>query len=289
MTLQKIAAFLAFALAYYSPIILDLSGQTTSDSRVQALLGEALATPVVQWELVRNALGHLVLLVICYVFLTLLAHRFTLATHLSAPIARLLFLVVGWMLLVAGTAVLFPTSDYIYVYTALAHPHVALVLALLLGTGTAFGLWRTRKTLPLAAPLISAFVAAGIVGWSSSFGANEKLPANARNIIIIGIDSLSATAFEANRQYLPNLAELLAQGTSFENAYTPIGRTFPAWMSILSGMSPAEHGAVFNLRNIEHVKRNDLLTHEPLAKGALRGGFFAAGGKGGEGGRPFLA
>ena len=31
------------------------------------------------------------------------------------------------------------------------------------------------------------------------------------------------------------------------------------------------------------------LTPEPLAKGALRGGFFAAGGKGGGCGRPFLA
>ena len=30
-------------------------------------------------------------------------------------------------------------------------------------------------------------------------------------------------------------------------------------------------------------------TYEPLAKGALRGGFFAAGGKGGGSGRPFLA
>jgi hypothetical protein len=30
-------------------------------------------------------------------------------------------------------------------------------------------------------------------------------------------------------------------------------------------------------------------TYELLAKGALRGGFFAAGGKGGGGGRPFLA
>ena len=32
-----------------------------------------------------------------------------------------------------------------------------------------------------------------------------------------------------------------------------------------------------------------LLKTEPLAKGALRGGFFAAGGKGGGCGRPFLA
>ena len=31
------------------------------------------------------------------------------------------------------------------------------------------------------------------------------------------------------------------------------------------------------------------LWYEPLAKGALRGGFFAAGGKGGGCGRPFLA
>jgi len=31
------------------------------------------------------------------------------------------------------------------------------------------------------------------------------------------------------------------------------------------------------------------LNTEPLAKGALRGGFFAAGGKGGGCGRPFLA
>ena len=33
----------------------------------------------------------------------------------------------------------------------------------------------------------------------------------------------------------------------------------------------------------------DLGTTEPLAKVALREGFFAAGGKGGGGGRPFLA
>ena len=34
---------------------------------------------------------------------------------------------------------------------------------------------------------------------------------------------------------------------------------------------------------------NIYISMEPLAKGALRGGFFAAGGKGGGSGRPFLA
>ena len=42
-----------------------------------------------------------------------------------------------------------------------------------------------------------------------------------------------------------------------------------------------------------HTMHDNLLPElqktEPLAKGALRGGFFAAGGKGGGSGRPFLA
>ena len=37
------------------------------------------------------------------------------------------------------------------------------------------------------------------------------------------------------------------------------------------------------------AQKNSGLSLEPLAKGALRGGFFAAGGKGGGCGRPFLA
>ena len=47
-----------------------------------------------------------------------------------------------------------------------------------------------------------------------------------------------------------------------------------------------------NCSNMSLVVRNAVdifIEKEPLAKGALRGGFFAAGGKGGGCGRPFLA
>ena len=40
---------------------------------------------------------------------------------------------------------------------------------------------------------------------------------------------------------------------------------------------------------VNQLKNNSKVSFEPLAKGALRGGFFAAGGKGGGCGRPFLA
>ena len=44
-----------------------------------------------------------------------------------------------------------------------------------------------------------------------------------------------------------------------------------------------------SLHEKSEIKICLMLSVEPLAKGALRGGFFAAGGKGGGCGRPFLA
>jgi len=69
---------------------------------------------------------------------------------------------------------------------------------------------------------------------------------------------------------------------------------------------PAERIAMHNIKELLRLKYDCALSHEriaralsiskgvvakyePLAKVALREGFFAAGGKGGGGGRPFLA
>ncbi len=65
------------------------------------------------------------------------------------------------------------------------------------------------------------------------------------NIIFIGIDSLR---LELINQYMPTLSEQLASSTVFENSYTPIARTYPAWMSILTGRHPANSNARYNLQ-----------------------------------------
>ena len=51
----------------------------------------------------------------------------------------------------------------------------------------------------------------------------------------------------------------------------------------------AAHTVVELYRRKNALEKLSSLIEELLAKGALRGGFFAAGGKGGGGGRPFLA
>ena len=65
------------------------------------------------------------------------------------------------------------------------------------------------------------------------------------NIIFIGIDSLRLELIE---QYMPTLNEQLKVSTVFKNAYTPLARTYPAWVSILTGRHPTNHNARFNLQ-----------------------------------------
>lgn len=70
------------------------------------------------------------------------------------------------------------------------------------------------------------------------------------NIIIIGVDSLRpdhVSAINPTANPTPNIDRILNQSIKFDNAYTPQARTFPAWMSILTGNYPKTTGARFNL------------------------------------------
>ncbi|WP_297189005.1 sulfatase-like hydrolase/transferase [uncultured Porticoccus sp.] len=93
----------------------------------------------------------------------------------------------------------------------------------------------------------------------NSAGANGAGPPN---IFIIGIDSLrpDQTGYFGNTTGLtPNVDKFLQQSTVFENAYTPYARTFPAWMSILTGAEPVNHNGRYNLTNHKYIDKNRAL------------------------------
>lgn len=89
-----------------------------------------------------------------------------------------------------------------------------------------------------------------------------KPPAVAPNVFVFGIDSMSMPVFQENGQQLPHLWRIWQSSHRYENAHTPLARTCPAWMSVLSGKSPAEHGAVCNLRQWDRTERKDLLSQD---------------------------
>lgn len=84
------------------------------------------------------------------------------------------------------------------------------------------------------------------------------------NIVIVGIDSLrldQLKAYGGPGWVTPNLNKAIPSGTLFKNTYTPLARTFPSWVTILSGKMPDEHGARVNLYDLNVTSiTDDLLT-----------------------------
>lgn len=75
------------------------------------------------------------------------------------------------------------------------------------------------------------------------------------NIIIIGVDSLRPDflSYFGHKKKTPTLDALLGQSTVFSQALTPLARTFPAWVSILTGEYPKKNGARSNLVEQNHL------------------------------------
>lgn len=70
--------------------------------------------------------------------------------------------------------------------------------------------------------------------------ATEQRP----NVVILGFDALRPdylSYFNNHRDATPNFDKFLHQSTVFMQAYTPVARTFPSWLSILTGQYPRHH------------------------------------------------
>jgi arylsulfatase A-like enzyme len=74
------------------------------------------------------------------------------------------------------------------------------------------------------------------------------------DVIIIGLDSLRPDLISKNEKLMPFTTSFLDGMLVFQNAYSPLARTYPSWASILSGKYPYESGAYFNLVPFSSLK-----------------------------------
>lgn len=78
------------------------------------------------------------------------------------------------------------------------------------------------------------------------------------NIIIVGVDGLRPDHLlyeKSSKNYAPFINSLLSQSIIYKNSYSPQGRTYVAWMSILTGQYPKTNGARFNLAPPELINK----------------------------------
>lgn len=70
------------------------------------------------------------------------------------------------------------------------------------------------------------------------------------NVILIGIDSLRVDRVaraQGASVLTPNIDRFIKRSSLFQKAYTPLARTYPSWMSVLTGQFPKTNGVRYNL------------------------------------------
>ncbi len=154
---------------------------------------------------------------------------------------------------------------------ALALTVILVVLLLIGGALTVKDLvWRRRpKWAAMGYAVVGLFAIALITqgSKSTSYASQNAAPRADPDVIIIGIDSLwlNRLLTAPDSELTPVLNKLIAGSAVFQHAYTPLAQTFPAWISILSGRYPANHGIRANLLNPRRLTQDTALLSTQLS------------------------
>ncbi len=229
----------AFCLLTMVVVVAWLAVVPPSGKAVPSVIGGFIQSP----ELVGDAIRYLGAAFLLHIALAVVWAVVWAPFHLAKHGRKHVFL--GFMpvllCVVALNASAFPRSmftpdmaqGYIDLVAVLTCAYVAIVVCA--------SAWKSSLT--RGAVLV---VAIGIIGtaWNGFVQQPSDSERAAPDVIVIGIDSLR---FDAIGPDTPNTLEFLKGATAIDSAWTPMARSYPAWISILTGRYPSSHGASFNL------------------------------------------
>ncbi|MGS0824279.1 sulfatase-like hydrolase/transferase [Shewanella sp. 0m-8] len=159
---------------------------------------------------------------------------------------------------VAVCSYLYPTSLTSYLRNSfLSQPIMLLTMAITL-LFLFFRGWLslcTKITVLTTSTLLILFFIAPLLISSDKHQTLQSSP----NIIIVGVDGLRPdhlAIFGGDKNLSPFLNNQLENSIVYKNAYTPQGRTYVAWMSLLTGKYPINNGVRFNLAPSEVVDKH---------------------------------
>ena len=175
-----------------------------------------------------------------------------------------------WLLII--NSFLYPLSlTAVFKNTVLALPHTVVAFSIIFSFLLIIAAIRESRRHPYKTAVVIFLIAALLVGLRlfhpappHSVALADEAQRDRPNIIIIGIDALRPDHLGINGfkpSVTPYLDQLLSSSLIFDNAYTPLARTYGAWVSILTGQYPLHHGARFNLMPPDKVDRQHTLAH----------------------------
>lgn len=236
------------------------------------------------WQLVAFAAA----LVFVHALLGALAFGLARLTEAAFPgreIARRSWLVGGWFALLAGLAMaanttwhassVFAGEDSAWRRDVAGLPPAAIaagLLGLLLLFLAARALIRRRaprprQTLAFAAGFAALALVFALPRITSATAGTET--GSKPNVVILGIDSLrnDLTVPRHGDAVMPNVRAFLAASRRFEDATTSLARTYPSWMTILTGRHPVDTNARYNLMPRALVHEGETIGESLRAQG----------------------
>ena len=257
--------FFLIATAYTSyATLLDRVASTD----VMKAASEGAWSGRIAWEIA----AFLAVVTLLHVAFAILCWLLACATAVFSDTARQKFgrIVVGWFSALAGAVLIFNALWYprtligAYYHDLVSFEVAGLPIGRLIYGGifslAVFVLLRAAfVVLRHARPAIRRHAGLAMLVGGTALAAYLLLPsgkmataasADARpNVIVLGLDSLRLEQLQrfGGAGMTPHLDDFLAQSDLFVDTTTPLARTFSSWMAILTGRSPVQTGARFNL------------------------------------------
>ncbi|MEJ0098643.1 MAG: sulfatase-like hydrolase/transferase [Pseudomonadota bacterium] len=187
----------------------------------------------------------------------------------------LVWFVLGALCLLIMNASYFPRSSLGAPYKAIGHVALfgvtpSLFLSTCVVTGAAvtilLALFRTLGPRRMVALGVGAAVMVATTGFLLHATVPHANPVPSRpNVIVLGIDSLRPDM--ATTENTPYMRAFLDQSLQLTDAVTPLARTFPSWVSILTGRHPHTTGAFMNLLPRDLIREGSTLPSQLREKG----------------------
>jgi hypothetical protein len=225
----------------------------------------------------RQLVAFGVAILLCHLLLGLAAFalaRLTEAAFAGIALARRGSLITGWFVLLVGLALaanatwhpasIFASEDSWLLTNVGAFRPVeiglflffALVLFLTIRAARRIRITNPRFALGFGGAGALALLAGVLLALADSGPSHAGVASASPNVIILGVDSLrqDLTETQSGAVVTPNIDRFLAGAIRFSDATSPLARTYPAWVSILTGRHPVSTNARFNLmpRSLVH-------------------------------------
>ena len=266
MTLVTHSFFYALALISVQALFLTIKFALMFDDKkvfsslnYRDALGSYFSIELLQFFIVTVAIHT------SFLLLALNLHQYVKhSSKLRPALSRLLFISLFFFIVIFSNSILFPHSSF-SLDSKIPTSIVFLLFFIIFISILDFKKINTASINKNR--LIFSFIVIIILLLSMNFSQlsfNNKTFKENKNIIVFSIDSLrpdATTTSEHSKSIAPFISKQLQNSHNFTQAYTPLARTFPAWMSVLTGQQPIHHKAEFNLTDPERFKGVKTLAH----------------------------